>query len=292
MVVFLTILMGVRYNSIVDKKDSHKTYALYELGQKIRKIWIIALFGLALTILNSLITISTSIPIIQNIYIGTLGEKADLIQKIESLVPGTNISFFKQKFNDPTFINTDEKEGRREYVFVNKFFYLDATTDLNDKVLYYAVTTRDDKFNPTFKSPMFNLNGDQITVTLGKTRFNEITDYPTVMDGCLGAHDWFYYESYYLGNPGNYQTYAFGINMAGDSSEINAEKISLINDEVCSWNRKTKEVVEQPKSPTDPILDFRNNSVVNTYLVTEPMGDFSPHRLGIGVDYYQVRILN
>lgn len=285
--------MLVGYNSIVNKRGRRKAYDLYELAQKIRKIWLIVLFGLALTVLNSLITVSTSIPIIQSIYVKTLGEKADLIQKIESLVPGTNISYFKQKFNDPTFINTDEKEGRKDYVFVNKFFYLDATTDLNDKVLYYAVTTRDDAFNPTFKSPMFNENGDQLTVTLGKTRFDEITDYPTIMDGCLGAHDWFYYESYYLGNPGKYQTYAFGINMAGDSSEINAERIALIDDDICSWrNDKPKEPDGHPTSQPEVITDFRKNSVVNTYLVTEPSGEFFPHRLGIGVDYYQVRILD
>lgn len=273
------------------KKDSTE-YSLYKLGQNAKKIWVVVLIGLCLTALNSLIIISTSIPIIKGLYISTLGEKSDLIQKLESLVPATNVLSFKQKFGEPTFININDEKKLKEYVFVNKYFYLSVTTDINDKVIYYAVTTRDSNFNPIFSSPIYDVKGNQIKVSLGKTRFNEISDSPLVVDGCVGAHDWFYYESYYLGNPGNYQTYAFGINMSGDGSEQIGENINQIADTTCSWNAKTKNTKEQTPILSEKVDNFRKNNFVNTYLVTAPYEDFVPQRLGIGVDYYQVRILD
>lgn len=274
------------------KKNNGDRYPLYILRESARKIWVVVLIGLCLTVLNSLIIISASIPIVKSLYISTIGEKSDLIQKLESLVPATNILSFKQKFGEPTFINVNDEKKLKEYVFVNKYFYLSATTNINDKVLYYAVTTRDNNFNPVFSSPIYDVKGNQIKVSLGKTRFNEIADSPLVIDGCVGAHDWFYYESYYLGNPGNYQTYAFGINMSGDGSEKVGENILQIADTTCSWNIKNKNTKEQTTILSENVDNFRKNNIINTYLVTAPSEDFLPQRLGIGVDYYQVRILN
>lgn len=263
-------------------KVKKKKISLFDLLQRTRKIWLIVIASLFLTVLNSIIIVSTSYPIIKNLYINTIGEKAYLLRKIEKLVPETNILFFKQNFGDPTFININEKN--KEYVFVNKYFYLDATTDLNDKVLYYAVTTRDKNFNPEFKTGVFSLNGDQIIVKLGITKFSEIKSYPDMVDGCVGAHDWFYYETHYLGNPSNYQTYAFGVNMAGYGSESVADDIYHMDE--CNWDDKN------PGPYVKENVDyFRERNVVNTYLITGPHEKIVTDYLGIGVNYYQVRIL-
>lgn len=274
-------------------KSEESKDLVYKLEQKARKIWVIVVAGLCLTILSSVITVSTSLPIIQNMYTSTIGKKADLIKRIESLVPGTNIDFFKQKLGDPVFINIAKETQSKDYVFVNKLFYVDATTDLNDKVIYYAVTTRDKNFNPKFKSPIFTVNGDQIVVKLGKTKFSEINSIPINEDGCMGAHNWFYYESHYIGNPGNYQTFAFGLNMAGYGVEPTKNDVSDLNS-MCSWGKNVKklEIDETPNIMSVTVSEFRKNNVINTYLVTEPLGDFTPNSLGIGVDYNQVRILN
>lgn len=275
------------------RKSKESRDLVYVLEQKARKIWVVVVAGLCLTILSSVITVSTSLPIIQNLYTSTVGKKADLIKRIESLVPGTNIDFFKQKLGDPVFINIVKETQSKDYVFVNKLFYVDATTDLDDKVIYYAVTTRDKNFNPTFKSPTFTANGDQVVVTLGKTKFAEINNTPDVEDGCVGAHDWFYYESHYIGNPTNYQTYAFGLNMAGYGVEPTESDVSDL-DSMCSWGKNVKKpkLDEVPTTMSASVSEFRKNNVINTYLVTEPLTGFEASRLGIGVDYYQVRILN
>src|SRR6266536_3437836 len=98
-----------------------------------------------------------------------------------------------------------------EYVFVDEYFYLDAITDPQRKVLYFAVTIRDKSFHPTFKNQVFQIQ-------LGRSKYSDIPGRPGSAQGCFGAHWFAYYETRYFGRPGAYQDFGFGFNTAGYSA--------------------------------------------------------------------------
>ena len=80
---------------------------------------------------------------------------------------------------------------------------------------YFALTVRDPTFNPVFKSPDYPINDTSFRVTLGVSTFSAVPEQPDYIGGCLGVNYIEYYETRYLGRPGGYEEYAFGVNEAG-----------------------------------------------------------------------------
>jgi TIR domain len=84
-------------------------------------------------------------------------QKQIALDKVEKLVPGVDLSLYQETFGKATFKNpksffmnpNDEERKFVEYVFVDKYFYLNVIADGEGKVLYFAVTIRDKSFNPT-----------------------------------------------------------------------------------------------------------------------------------------------
>lgn len=60
-----------------------------------------------------------------------------------------------------------------------------------------------------------------------EARHNAFADLgrPDRAAGWVGAHSWHYFETYYFGNPGNYQTFVYSINDAGVGSGASFELI-------------------------------------------------------------------
>lgn len=138
----------------------------------------------------------------------TPDEKYEILNKLSVEV---QISYFDKYLGVPTYVNQLDM-GKKEYVYADKDFFVGAITDPHDKVLSYAVTSRNSNFNPSFGTEgLFD-------VSLNKTVFSEwITDkFFELPLGCyryLGAHDpLYYFEENYFGNPGDYLTYMVGVN--------------------------------------------------------------------------------
>ncbi len=180
----------------------------------------------------------------------------------------------------------------KEYIFGTNFYYVQVLADHLNKVLAYGVTTRDKDFNPSFTilEGLYYISKDNIldrskdksgakTIILGKTKFSDL-GVPVDTFARLGAHDFYYHEEYYYGNPGNYQSYFFSANESGYLNVDNSN-LSFFNSK--NINTENQEVSE-----------FRNNSIVNTIYFTAPGEGFDNLMLRkflIGPDYYQIRVV-
>lgn len=134
-------------------------------------------------------------------------------QKIYKLTTGVQITYFDDLLGKPIFLSPHDY-----YTYIDKDYFVNVTTDENDKVTSYAVTTRNKDFKPTFEmSGMFK-------VQLNETVFNDwlVTDYrPMWCYHFMGAHDpILYFEQNFFGNPGLYQSYSVGISNSGNISGI------------------------------------------------------------------------
>lgn len=114
---------------------------------------------------------------------------------------------------------------------------------------------------------------------MGKTRFSDIGT-PDNIFANLGAHDFYYHEEYYYGNPGNYQSYFFAANESG-YLDVNNNALDFF------WNEKID-------SNDSQVITFRKNSTINTIYITAPGEGFDNivlRKYLIGPDYYQVKII-
>jgi hypothetical protein len=222
------------------------------------------------------------------------------LEKVESLAVGVNISVYQNDFGQSTFINYPKsptgKIQEKEYIFVNTDFYLDAVTDTNDSVLYYAVTVRNDSFHPVFKGPS--------PITLGVSKFTDITGEPNFVVACsFEGAKFSYYETHYYGYSGDYQDYGFGVNPAGDihsGPQFLEDLLGLEQSGYCPGVGPVPGATIPPGAGPPPLPtqqvnalknDIRSNTVINTYAVsTETIKDLNGSSY-LGVDYDQVRQL-
>ena len=208
-------------------------------------------------------------------------EKINWIDKVNLLSAGVNLIYFTDILGNPTFINN--KEGDiSENVFINNDFYVQAYVDNNKSVLAYSITTRREGFNPEIKLGPYSSNKEAKTIMLGKTKFFEIGN-PEKITSYIGAHDFYYSEEYYFGNPGNYQSYIFSLNEAGYLG------IEYENDK----NFYAPPYTNNNTITNEEIRWFRNNAIINTYTITAPFIGLNNTLDGLefGPGYNQVRIL-
>lgn len=217
------------------------------------------------------------------------------LQLVEGLVPGVNVGVYQSTFGTPVFINHDHAKGSIEYVFVGTYFYLDAVVDSNGEVLYFAVTTRNKAFHPVFKSPGYPANRPSFQMTLGVTTFAEVSQVNNVtsdyLAGCVGAHSFSYYEMDYLGRPGAYEYFGFGLNEAGYSNTAESVSVFLNNPNLCTGvSASAGDDVAHVQQTV--VQQFRAAEPINTYAVSAGVM-ISDYVTGsnLGVDPDQVRLL-
>lgn len=211
-------------------------------------------------------------------FYSSIGEKNAFYKKISLLTPGVNISYFVDKLDKPAVTHTKVKT--KEFIFISKYFYVQAVTDMDDMVRLFSITSRINNFNPTFKMPGFDKKDKNGYVTLNKTTFfdvfkkiekyegdeqSKVDDY--IIPECqafLGAHRFAYYEGSYLANPGNYQSFYIGVNDAGyyEYDDIDTPKPFSINSiDDCLTVSNT----------------FRRLQKINTYVETDRFS-FAPEK--------------
>jgi hypothetical protein len=234
----------------------------------------VATIGLAVfTILGGL----GGLVIIRDWFNRTFWRDAILLRKLTNLATTTTIDTFTSALGAPTFVNAGP--SGREYVYVMEKCYVAAVTDPNEKVAVFSVTTTHKAFSPVLR---FWTGTSEATVKLGCTKFSELQEMG-ISDGVVtsgfGNRRVLYKEEYYLGNPGLYQKYIFGINDAGLPSE--GHDITSFNDGV-------------ERSDDPRVQAHRRDAAINTYAIGAPFFDASSMQLErwIGADLDQVRLLN
>lgn len=149
-------------------------------------------------------------------------EKYDKLNKLATEV---QIDYFTKLLSDPIFINKSEDELYIEHIFVNEDYYVQAITDDNEKVMAFTVLSRKKDFNPTL-----DYSGGEYTLlknSLTDVRKNGSPENCNLNIPASGPFS--YYEDYYYGRPGLYQTYRVGNAQAGyfdqENSKIDFSKL-------------------------------------------------------------------
>jgi len=245
----------------------------------IQKQPIVFIFSLALVVISSFVTITEGIFKIKNYYENTIGYKKSMCRKIDLLSVDTQIDYFVNTLGYPIFKNAGKYYS--EYIFINKYFYVQAICNTSGKVFMFSVTTRDGKFNPEFKTPFYGANENSMSLILGKTKFAEIHNTPSNVKGEIDVHTHgVYVERYYLGYSGNYQEYIVACTDVGDSGG-GSDWLSINEFALTDSGRMT---LSHQK--------FREECVINTYAIISSLHDenIDIDKLPIGPNIYQLRL--
>ena len=226
--------------------------------------WIIILLG-------SLVAIVAGAIALWNWASGRWYEKSRHLQMLSQLDTGAHISYFMTVLGNPVSISSSSMG--QEYIFVNKYFYVQAVTNVDGSVSLFSVTTRRKDFNPVLKSQF-----GSVLVILGKTTFAMVRNPKRRMtSGDHGAIT-YYCESFYFGYDGGYRVYFFSINPNG-FGRLRLVPASFQDSRV---EEDTKEVEQ-----------FRAESIINTYTISTlsgPNGDRDLPDTVFGPKHYQVRV--
>lgn len=255
--------------------------------------------GIFITVCAAITTIYGASLIVSPIY-DAFRYKTSLYEQIDALATETNVNYFKSILGEPIYENQGRSQGIKEYIFVNRYFYVQAITTAEDKVLAYSVTTRDSHFNP--KVPLYDLQ-------LGKSTFEDLgihtaSSSPDLVISYLGAHDLFYTEGYWGGNPHGYQTFFFSMTMSGYTNYDNYTTVpDYESPNLLGGFKSLFGNIESTTSFPKVVLDYwqRNTNTINTYTILGPFVSFadiasirdgSPYFYIFGPDYNQIRLLN
>ncbi len=209
--------------------------------------------------------------------------------KIRKLAVGVPISKFQEILGNESFVNKLSNDVV-EYVFVNPLYYIEAATDIENNILFYSVTTRDNGFNPKFEFFTKEIDSDEkLIVELGKTTFLELNksfDEPTYASYLGGANRMYYFEAYYPGRP--YQTHIFSINQSG----VHGEWPTFTPSSGVLDNREFLGLeITNPEW-----LKYRETAVINTYTITAPFYGIEEilklNKEFLGPNYLQVMLVD
>lgn len=184
----------------------------------------------------------------------------------------TNLSleYAKSIFGMPIIQQNIENSKCTECIYSFKNFYLQLVSNENNIIIFYAITVKDKRFQPTI--PYLNAK-------IGKVTFEEATDgasYQTLYNN-VSSKFYEYGESTYLGNPSNYKKIYLAYNPSG-----------------IDFNGNTFMSIDELEDK-DKIKDMRSKSLPNTYAVGssayEENSIINSENLHIGVDYFTARDL-
>jgi hypothetical protein len=206
---------------------------------------------------------------------------------LTDLKAGFTIQKFEETLGAPIFRRPLDDRRWTESTFQGDSYWVQAVSDRDGVVALYSVTSCDTGFAPTFDFP----GG---TVTLNVSTMASV-------GSPIGAAEARYFLSgatansnfvdiAYGGNPGNYKTYAWGINDACFSWQRYSR--DLFRAGVLPFSDTTHEFSGSPGRGGTSLLRFRHRAVVNLYAETAPFIELDD--LGnsqIGVDRLLVRTM-
>jgi hypothetical protein len=159
-------------------------------------------------------------------YRRTIGSRRILTARLNQLAAGVTTRWVEERLGPPAFVGDfqlppqdavisapDEPSVLRELIYRTKHAWIQILADENDAVARFSFTVTD----PRFRFQIGDLTFYQLHVRLGHSRFSDVRTW-TEPDGRslnIAARRREYSESYWFGNPGNYQRYVLSHNEAG-----------------------------------------------------------------------------
>ncbi|USL39612.1 ETEC_3214 domain-containing protein [Priestia megaterium] len=221
---------------------------------------------------------------ISNFMINSIFPNKVLYENIDKLNTGAQVAYFDKLIGKPVMVKpwlNEQFPKYKEYDYVNDDFFVKSIADETNTVLYYAVTTRKDDFNP--KLPL--VFGDNLK--LGKNKMSDInTAQPESIILDYSAKFLYYHENYYYGGIGNYRYYLIGYSPSECCEEANdSNNLDDINYNIPEIVREKDKDQKERKAQA-----FGSSLVPNTYGVISERAssEFSEQikkGYDIGVDY-------
>ena len=198
-------------------------------------------------------------------------------RKLGKLYAGISAVVFESILGSPIFRRSSGEFVEKSYR--SRGYWVQSIEDSDGSVILMSVTAFKKDFRPTFVIPSNNMK-----ITLNKTTLADLDSVPNLSSG---ISDYFlsaatansrFYDSYYLGNPGNYQTIWVGINDAGTWDRIDAMPgMEAFRGETSSARRR--------------FSLFRSRTRINTFAVSGP-GASCRWNFQVGVDRLLTRTLD
>lgn len=232
------------------------------------------------------------------LYQRTLGSRRKLAAQLDKLSCNMQAAYIDDLFGHPLFIR--KAPAAAERLYRTRHAYVQVVVDNSDSVVWWAVTTTDKHFKPCFFLAPVSLDDTGWNVQLNKSAFADARNTPSSASWDVRARRFSVVESYYFGNPGDYQTYLVGYNDAGigtiDFGESSRPLPSGYGDLVApSEDGGTARGVLTPEEYLTAFNAERSGTVVNTFGVVRPwLGDAETELLqlwGLGPDLDYVRVL-
>jgi hypothetical protein len=215
-------------------------------------------------LISTLFTIATAVTEARNYYNETYRWRDREYKRLSSLHGGLNIEKFHEILGTPVFITTaHDGVPLNEATYKGRDYWVQAIFNSNGMVLMFSVTACED-FNPTFVNQIGK-------VTLGRSRMAFSDNIPGAIHYNIpgATANAYLIDEYYLGNPGNYKTYYFGLTDACGRlvGESYLTSPMFQDGYFLGWENRT-----YPRTDYR-ILEFRQTSIVNTYGETAPFVD-------------------
>lgn len=264
--------------------DWGQTMKLEQGMERIRKNkWFNLIIAVA-AVLTFFSTQISTVKDIKNFGINSIFPDKVLYENIDKLNTGAQVAYFDKLIGKPVMIKpwlNKQFPKYKEYDYVNDDFFVKSIADETNTVLYYAVTTRKDGFNP--KLPL--VFGENLK--LGKTKISDInTAQPESIMLDYSAKFLYYHENYDYGGVGSYRYYLIGYSPSECCEEVtdsnNNNNINYSIPEI---------VMEKDKDEKERKTQaFRRSLVPNTYGVIseKASSEFSEQikkGYDMGVDY-------
>lgn len=231
-------------------------------------------------------------------------DATDEYRKINELNAGSPISKFQEILGEHSFVNNLSNDVI-EYVFVSPLYYVEAAVNLDKTVVFYSVTTRKQGFNPKFEfGSWYADTNEPLIVELGKTTYSELDTMfrsnPQYAAYTSGVNWFYYFESYYVGRPGNYQSFVFSINQSGfyrsGSWDYENDQSDWPSLNPSHYIIDNTDLYSDTAIYDEEWIDYRKHAVINTYTETIPFYSINDVFTDLSKEYFgpnlqQVRLI-
>lgn len=246
------------------KTDSPQTFS--NNGGRPRQR-IARIVGIMFAIITGLVVLAQSFTVI----IGWLSPYSPAISRlvdnhaVSDLRPGVDITHFESRLGRSTYKTAEGPFV--EHIFVRDSCYVQAITDSNDRVLFFAVTVRNAEFRPRFETLGVD-NGFTAPVQLGVTRFYE-WGRPDQLNGWFGASWALYVETLHLPHSDNF----VGVHMASSDAGHFFQTLGDAPFMAEEYPSPLNEAMLANDLGSAALLWYRRGTIANTY--GESVSDFA-----------------
>lgn len=188
--------------------------------------------------------------------------------KLTGLRAGFDVAMFDQSLGAPAF--KTQKKGHSERIYRGREYWVQTVAKASGEVLMYSVTSCSDQFRPKF--PI----GSEYALALRETPVGEVV----TRDGQFSDIDYFIpgataslsiVEFFYGGNPGEYKSWAWGINDACGDFYDSYDTLFELPD---VWEQFGGDYEGQLSEAPKVISEIRSEFPANLYAEVGPMVEF------------------